>query len=113
MRSAIYGLMSLALVLGAPAASADELDGLEMDVMDAEGTPSDASTKVLALPEQASDEARENAQRGLDTANRARENGRAFGEETAETARRGGLGGSDSGEKGNGQAPPDNVPGRP
>jgi hypothetical protein len=75
----------------APMAQAqdDGLEGVEMDVMDAEGTPNDASTRVLALPEAASDTARENAQRGLDTANSARENGAAFGEATSEAAREG------------------------
>lgn len=67
----------------------DGLDGVEMDVMDANGTPNDASTKVLALPDEASDTAREHAQRGLDTANGAREDGAAFGEATAEAARDG------------------------
>ena len=53
----------------------------------ANGTPNDASTKVLTLPDQASDQAREHAQRGLDTANAAREDGAALGESTSEAAR--------------------------
>lgn len=67
----------------------DGLDDVEMDVLDANGTPNDASTKVLALPDEASDTARDHAQRGLDTANSAREDGAAFGEATAEAAREG------------------------
>ena len=89
MRKFLFCLIAAAAVLAAPAAWADDLSGVEMDVMDAKGTPNDASTKVLALPEEASDTAREHAQKGLDTANTAREDGRAFGEATADAARDG------------------------
>jgi hypothetical protein len=84
-------LIAAAAVLAAPMAYAqdDGLEGVEMDVMEADGTPNDASTKVLALPEEASDTGREHAQHGLDTANSAREDGAAFGEATAEAAREG------------------------
>jgi hypothetical protein len=91
MRKYHVVLMAAAAMLAAPMAYAadDELDDVEMDVVEADGTPNDASTKVLALPESASDTAREHAQRGLDTANSAREDGAAFGEATAEAAREG------------------------
>ena len=89
MRKLPVLLIAAIATLAAPMAYAqdDDLEDVEMDVMDANGTPNDASTKVLALPESASDTAREHAQRGLDTANSAREDGAAFGEATAEAAR--------------------------
>lgn len=95
MRKFHVFLIAAAATLGTPMAYAqdgdagDDLDGVEMDVMDADGTPNDASTKVLALPDSASDTARANAQKGLDTANTARQDGAAFGEATAEAAREG------------------------
>jgi len=89
MRNFLFCLITAAAALATPVAWADELSGVEMDVMDAQGTPNDASTKVLALPDEASDTAREHAQRGLDTANSAREDGTAFGEGAAEAARDG------------------------
>lgn len=85
------GLLAAVAAFGVPAVHADEhdgeLDGVEMDVMDATTTPNEASTKVLVLPEGSSDKARERAQRGLDTANAAREGGAEFGAATAEAAR--------------------------
>ena len=89
MRNLLFCLITAATALATPVAWADDLSGVEMDVIDAQGTPNDASTKVLALPEEASDTAREHAQKGLDTANTAREDGRAFGEATSEAARDG------------------------
>lgn len=83
-----WASVALVALLASPAAFADDhaLDGLEMDVMDAHDKPNDASTKTLALPDEASDTAREHAQRGLDKANAAREDGAGFGESTAEAA---------------------------
>lgn len=89
MRTFLFCLMTAAASLSAPLAWADELSDVEMDVMDANGTPNEASTKVLALPDEASDTAREHAQRGLDAANAAREDGAAFGEGAADAARDG------------------------
>lgn len=107
MRKSVVILVGVALMLGASAAWAqDELDGLEMDVMGHRGTPNEASTKVLALPDEASDTARERAQKGLDNANRAREDGAQFGEDTADAAR------DAHGDAGGDHGPPD-VPGRP
>lgn len=106
MRKSVLIVMALAFALVAPAAWADDLSGLEMGVVKSSGTPNAASTKVLALPDEASDTAREHAQKGLDTANTAREDGRAFGEDTAGTARDGH--GDASGDHG----PPED-PGRP
>lgn len=106
MKQALFALMALSLALVAPAAAADDLEGMEMDVMDAGGTPNEASTKVLALPDEASDTAREHAQKGLDTANSARDDGRALGEDTADAAREA------RGDAGGDHGPPDD-PGRP
>jgi len=93
MRKLHVALIAATALLAAPMAQAqtqdDDLEGVEMDVMDADGTPNAASTKVLALPASASDKAREHAQKGLDTANSARDDGRAFGEATSEAAREG------------------------
>lgn len=91
MRKFSVLLIAAMAVLATPMAYADddELEGVEMDVLDANGTPNAASTKVLALPESASDKARERAQKGLDNANSARQDGAAFGEATSEAARGG------------------------
>jgi hypothetical protein len=96
MRKLHVFLIAAAAALATPMAYAqtddtadDDLDGVEMDVMDADATPNAASTKVLALPDSASDKAREHAQKGLDTANTARQDGAAFGEATSEAARDG------------------------
>jgi len=87
MRKFTVMLLGLAGALAMPTAYAqDDLSGLEMEVRE-QGTPNPASTKVLALHEEASDTAREHAQKGLDTANSAREDGAQFGEDTAEAAR--------------------------
>lgn len=96
MHKSIYGLLAAGALLLAPATYAqedDSLDGLEMDVVEAEGTPNEASAKVLALPESASDTARERAQAGLDRANAARADGAGFGADTAEAAREARSGG--------------------
>ena len=97
MRKFQWALAAAVSLLATPAAFADDnkLDGLEMDVMDAHATPNEASTRVLTLPAEASDTAREHAQAGLDKANAAREDGAAFGEATAEAARGGDHGRGD------------------
>jgi hypothetical protein len=89
MRNFLYALIAAVAALSAPVAWAadDDLTGVEMDVLDATGTPNPASTKILALPEEASDTAREHAQKGLDRANSARQDGAALGQATAEAAR--------------------------
>lgn len=57
-----------------------------------EGEDTDELFERIELPEDASDQARESAQRGLDTANAARAGGRDFGQAVAEEARqRGGA----------------------
>jgi hypothetical protein len=94
-------IVAAALAVPMAASAQDELDDLEMDVMEAGATPNEASTRVLALPEEASDTARENAQRGLDTANAAREERGEFGTDTAESAR------DSAGDAG---GPPDHAP---
>lgn len=53
-------------------------------------SPSDlpaSVTKTIELPPAASDVARERSEKGLGTANQARESGRAFGQEIAEEAK--------------------------
>lgn len=112
-KTLIPGLLVLAALSAAPAAFAegDDMDGVEMDVIDAHGTPNDASTKTLALPDSASDTAREHAQKGLDTANRAREDGHDFRSETAEAARDAhGAAGSDHAD---GHGKPEGLPTHP
>jgi hypothetical protein len=94
MRKFTVVLVTALAALASPMAYAqappdDDLEGVEMDVMDANGTPNDASTKVLALPDDASPTAVQASQFGLDTANQAREGGAAFGQATAEAAREG------------------------
>lgn len=94
MRKFTVVLITALAALASPMAFAqaqpdDDLEGVEMDVVDATGTPNANSTKVLALPDEASETAREHAQKGLDTANAAREDGAAFGQATAEAAREG------------------------
>jgi hypothetical protein len=92
MRNSTVVLIAALAALAAPAAYAqadDDLDGVEMDVMDATGIPNANSTRILALPDETSETAREHAQKGLDTANSAREAGAAFGQATAEAAREG------------------------
>ena len=105
MRKFQLSLMAALALIVAPAAFADGhdhgLDGLELDVQDANATPNDASTKVLVLPDEASDTAREHAQAGLDKANAAREDGAAFGESTSEAA------------SGGTHGKPEGTPGRP
>jgi len=112
MRKLTVLLIAASALLAAPAASAqDELDDMEMDVMDESGTPNDASTRVLSLPDEASDVAREHAQRGLDTANAAREDGATFGTDTAEASRDGD--GDAGGAPEDVPGAPEDLPGRP
>jgi hypothetical protein len=85
-------LAAIALVSAPTAWAADDfsddgLEGLEMDVQDADSSPADASSKIIALPAQASEAAQDHAQKGLDRANAAREDGAELGEETSEAAR--------------------------
>jgi hypothetical protein len=108
--SKIPALLFAALAfVAAPLAQAqdDDLAGMEMDVMDADETPNEASTRILALPEEASDEARAASQFGLDTANAARQGGAEFGQGIAEAAREG-AGGPPEGVPG---GPPEDLPG--
>ena len=109
-KSSIFLIAALAF-MAAPAASwadgSDDLSGLEMDAQDANGTPNDQSTKTLSLPDEASDTAREHAQKGLDAANSAREDGAGFGEDAADAAR------DSHSEAGSDNGKPSDVPGRP
>jgi len=107
MRKLNICLIAAIAALAAPAAyAADDhaLDGLEMKALHAGDTPNEASTKVLALPDEASDQAREHAQKGLDAANAAREGGAEFGTDTAEAAR------EDHGDARGDHGPPEGTP---
>lgn len=80
-----------------PVVHADDAD--DSTTVVAEGQQPDDAVTTLALPDQASDKAKESAASGLETANAAREShgnetaadarelGREFGERTAEEAR--------------------------
>lgn len=66
---------------------------------------------MVTLPDEAAEEAHENAEFGLETANEAREDGRAFGESQAEEAKARGDAGRETGESAQDNAgPPDGVP---
>jgi len=67
-------------------AEEEDLDGLEMDVMEEDEAPDEASARI-ALPEDASQEGVDNSSQGIETANEAREGRREFGQDTAEQAR--------------------------
>jgi hypothetical protein len=83
--------VALVLVLGLMLGSvAHADDDLTMDAVGLDEQP-EALLNTIALPEEASEEAVENAAFGLDTANQARELGREFGERMAEDARDGNV----------------------
>ncbi|MDQ2076906.1 hypothetical protein [Marinimicrobium sp. ABcell2] len=80
--TALGFLASVALFTAAPLHAQEDT----LIVIDDETTVEEV-TKVLELPVEAAAEATENAARGLDTANAAREGGREFGAKQAEDAR--------------------------
>lgn len=82
------GIIAVAVFLFAGAAMADErpLDVTISVVQSPNDLPA-AVTKTIELPATASDVARERSGKGLDTANQARQHGRAFGQEIAEAAK--------------------------
>ena len=89
MHKAFYSsLLSAALVVAAPVAYADPLDGLEMDVIGAEERPDDAARRI-ELPDAARPNTGDSGSEipGRDTAAEARDRGAEFGQETAEEAR--------------------------
>ena len=65
----------------------DDDDDVEMEVVSDPEAGEEEFVEEIRLPEQASDQARESAAQGLETANEAREGGREFGQERAEEAR--------------------------
>jgi hypothetical protein len=80
------GLMLASALVTGPAyaeETAQEDDDLTMEVIE-DGTTPEHITSRIQLPDAASDVARENAAKGLATANAAREDGRAFGQGMAE-----------------------------
>jgi hypothetical protein len=83
-------LALLLAVLPFGIASADEHDAdddLVLEVVDDPDAGEEDYVEEIRLPEQASDQARESAAGGIETANEARERGRDFGQERAEQAR--------------------------
>lgn len=79
-------LLTMGLVLSPfVTADDDESDDDTMTVVDA----SDNADKIIALPEGAAEAALENAAFGIETANSARELGREFGQQMADSARSG------------------------
>gem|GEM_PF-6059734 len=86
-------LVFLLALLPFAAAVADEHevdDDLVLEVIDDADAGEEDFVDEIRLPEQASDQARESAASGLETANEARERGRDFGQERAEQAREAG-----------------------
>jgi hypothetical protein len=118
MRNGIL-LCAMALVFAAPLAHAgDRLDGLEMDVMQPDETPQHAVSQI-ALPQHASTTGATHSAFGLQTANDARENGGANGQDVSEQARDGhGSNGQSVAEQARQHqpehpTPPDHPHGRP
>lgn len=79
----------LGLWLAAPA-HADDLD-VSMTLLDSSAMSSDAATKVIKLPDAASDTGRTNSEFGLATANSAKSRGRKLGKEKSDAAKRKGA----------------------
>lgn len=71
----ILGFSAMPLALQAQEGDSETMETIEEE------------SELLSLPDEASDEGHENAAFGLDTANEARSDGRAFGEGQAESAR--------------------------
>lgn len=82
------GIIATAMCLFAGIAMADDqpLDVTIRVIQSPNDLPA-AVTRTIELPVAASDLARERSRKGLDTANQARESGRAFGQSIAEEAR--------------------------
>jgi hypothetical protein len=76
-------LASALLAGNAYAEDEQPADDVTMEVLDDEAAPEDIIS-LIQLPDDASDTARENAAKGLETANAARADGRAFGQSMAE-----------------------------
>lgn len=83
IKSSVAMILTLGLLGASPLYAQDEDTMIVID----DETTIDEVTNVLELPEDASAEAVENSAFGVDTANRAREDGRAFGEQQAAEAR--------------------------
>lgn len=72
-------------LLASPAIAQDE--EITIDVLDQEDALPEQVTSEIRLPDAASDQARESAAEGLDTANEARDKHREFGQDRAREAR--------------------------
>lgn len=90
-------------VMAQPADEADEHADVTMTVLDEGEAPEEAFSE-LALPDEAADEGVTNSADGLNTANAARADGRAFGEATAEEAQNRGDESAGTAEEGLSQA---------
>ena len=97
MTGAVAGM--LALLISSPVMAEDDLD-VTLDIVESPQALPEAVTKVLALPEMASDSGKLHSEKGLAIANEARTKGRAHGQAMA--------------ERGKAKAKkPDTPPGRP
>ncbi len=99
-------------LLGGAGAMADELD-VTMDVVDSDATE-ERVVRELRIPEPAAEAGREPPTEGLGSAPEARERGREFGQERAESARERGRDARERGSdaRGHGRGP-DHDRGRP
>jgi len=93
-----FSMTTLGLIASITLFAAAPLHAQEEDTMVVidDDTTVDEVANVIELPSEAAAEAVENAARGLDTANAAREGGREFGEAQAENARERGREARDS-----------------
>ncbi len=109
MRRSILWLLCTAALTPA-AYAADQLEGLEMDVMPPGETPAHAASRI-SLPEQASPQGAASSSFGQQTANDARSNGGVNGQAVAEQARDGhGADGQSTAEQARQHQPPHPAP---
>lgn len=81
----LFSVVALLLALSG-AVLADDLD-VTLTILEDEDVSEEVFVNEIALPFQAVEKARENATRGIDTSNQARQQGREFGAERAREAR--------------------------
>lgn len=81
----LFSVAALLLALSS-AVLAEDLD-VTLTILEDEDMSEEVFVNEIALPIQAVEKARENAARGIDTSNQARQQGREFGAERAREAR--------------------------
>ncbi len=81
----LFSVAALLLALSG-AVLAEDLD-VTLTILEDEDMSEEVFVNEIALPFQAVEKARENAARGIDTSNQARQQGREFGAERAREAR--------------------------